>query len=570
MTAMSGSPRRTAATASTSSGSASGASGPSRAGRGRSAPVASSADRARERVEVGRVGEPSLGHDGTRQRATTSGRRPNRAARAASNSARYRAVGVVVRPRSRRIRLVGARVERRQPHDRLVEPGEDAGPRCRPSSPRRAQWTRPAPRADGPARHVGLDPEQRGCARPPTDDADLVAAKAHVVEPIDDVPQRRRNSPRGRRARCRRPWPSDSPANAPRPGRPSAAPWPGQRREEPHAVVGAEPAAASPSSRPIALGRRGCPRRTSGRCRRTRSRDARRARPAGRVAVCLDEARVVDRGSRRRCDRFGCAGDVDDDARSDPGSDTAPCSSPVPTTTRSRRRPHACATSSRSGPAMSVAGRSSPRRPDRGQRHEAAHPTRRVVDVEQKRHEAFAGSTTRRPVRQATIGGRQQVAVRDRSNRGAPGARAIFGAPCDGSAFAPDSSRSAASTPLRRDVEPRPSPGGPSRWSPARAARRPRRRRRAHRPARPARGSRYPTPRSRRGPQLADHRRKGAAPVERVLLGPAGVRVLDRVAGGGLRHDRSRGSSRMPFRLCDPTSHPIANIRGPTSKSSVV
>ena len=72
------------------------------------------------------------------------------------------------------------------------------------------------------------------------------------------------------------------------------------------------------------------------------------------------------------------------------------------------------------------------------------------------------------------------------------------------------------------------------------------------------------------GPQLADHRREGAAPVERVLLGPAGVGVLDRVAGGGLRHDAPAGSSKMPFRLCDPTSHPIAYIRGPTPKSSVV
>ena len=333
---------------------------------------------------------------------------------AASRASRPRAVRRPRRRRSgppvRRIRLERRRVE---PERRLDAAARGLGnqpiPTAAMSAAPSAVASGSARRSIAPARDVGLDLEPRPVARRRHRRPGSCRRRGPmVVEPLDDVPDRVATALEDGAGEVP-PVVADRRARRTRRGhrgfqRGVMAPPRAGRKPTPSA-----PAGASPASRPISAGaRRGCPRRAIGRCPRRRSRDARPAiGPPARARASRRAPR--DRGSGwrpplRRVRPCPTMSPIRPGSRI-PAATQAACSSPVPTTTGHAGRPHACATSSRSGPAMSVAGRSSPRvgRIER-QRHAATHPDQASRSTSSRsRHEAFAGSTTRRPVRQATI-----------------------------------------------------------------------------------------------------------------------------------------------------------------------
>ena len=227
-----------------------------------------------------------------------------------------------------------------------------------------------------------LNPQPGAVARPPTDDADRVAAEPEVVEALDDVPDgvgtALQDGAREVPPVVSHRQPGERPEDI---GIPARRHGPTEGREEAHAVCASRGLAREPPD--LCLG--------DAQDVLGEPSDASRGHEAGmldqpparrHVRVCLDERiGIADGAGGRGCDGFRRAHDVADQARLEyPGSDTGRVlvaspdddrASPAgPTPVRPRRG------AARRCRSQAGAHRE---RPDRGQRHAAAHPTRRAA-----------------------------------------------------------------------------------------------------------------------------------------------------------------------------------------------
>ena len=435
----------------TSSGSASSASGPMtirlEADVVERRVAAVEADRRTDGVEVGRIEMPSLAHDGTQP--------ARRAGRALGGSGRERRVSRAVRRPAVVVPAAGSPDRARAASGSSRSVASDGGVEVRePADPGRGDQRR-AERGrlrlgeslDAPARHVGLDPQPGPVARPRRRRRGSCRRRARARRGARRRRGRRSEQPsRTARARCRRSWPTDSPVNAP-----STSAFqrgvmaPPRAGEEADAIGAGRGLGREPAD--LRLGaRRGCPRRASGRCRPTRSPGCSTSqRPAGTWACVSTSAS----GSRigvggRGCDRLGGARRC---RRSGPARGCRP-----------RRRPRA------RRPSRRRPGRPAGPTPARPRRRSGPRDVgRRPELAEAGRIEANASSSSSDQASRSTSSSSRHEALRriddapageagDDPARPAAGSRparasrwsrsqAIFGAPCDGSAFAPDSAR---------------------------------------------------------------------------------------------------------------------------------